>query len=167
MIRSLSPDISLSPWLVSAAASDPVVPAGSSRPVWWRGWRRRSVSTVYHPPPTPWVAEYCPVSPASHPVPRLYLHQNDNHDDDDDVHDDHHHDYDIDNDDDDGASPVDAGADLGLEDVSSLSITTGLLYLTRENVVPAPDSSPMIVCSLVISIIFSNSPRNYINHMIV
>ena len=113
------------------------------------------------------MAEYCPVSPASHPVPRLYLHQNDNHDDDDDVHDDHHHDYDIDNDDDDGASPVDAGADLGLEDVSSLSITTGLLYLTRENVVPAPDSSPMIVCSLVISIIFSNSPRNYINHMIV
>ena len=113
------------------------------------------------------MAEYCPVSPASHPVPRLYLHQNDNHDDDDDVHDDHHHDYDIDNDDDDGASPVDAGADLGLEDVSSLSITTGLLYLTRENVVPAPDSSPMIVCSLVISIIFSNSPRYYINHIIV
>ena len=129
------------------------------------------------------MAEYCPVSPASHPVPRLYLHQNDNHDDDDnddydddyDVHDDHHHDYDIDNDDHDdhdnddhgGASPVDAGADLGLEDVSSLSITTGLLYLTRENVVPAPDSSPMIVCSLVISIIFSNSPRYYINHIIV
>ena len=121
------------------------------------------------------MAEYCPVSPASHPVPRLYLHQNDNHDDDDDVHDDHHHDYDIDNDDHDdhdnddhgGASPVDAGADLGLEDVSSLSITTGLLYLTRENVVPAPDSSPMIVCSLVITIIFSNSPRNYINHIIV
>ena len=99
-------------------------------------------------------------------MPRLYLHQNDNHDDDYYyVHDDHHHDYDIDNDDHDdhdnddhgGASPVDAGADLGLEDVSSLSITTGLLYLTRENVVPAPDSSPMIVLTCYINYIFKFS----------
>ena len=39
---------------------------------------------------------------------------------------------------------MDAGADLGLLMTSSLSMTTGLLYLTREKVVPPVWSSAMM-----------------------
>ena len=45
--------------------------------------------------------------------------------------------------------PVDAGADFGLTIISSLSITTGLLYLTKEKVVPTVWSSMMLICFYV------------------
>ena len=46
-------------------------------------------------------------------------------------------------------APVDGGADFVLGDLSSsLSMRTGLLYLTREKVVPPPPSSILVTLSL-------------------
>ena len=46
-------------------------------------------------------------------------------------------------------APVDGGADFVLGDLSSsLSMRTGLLYLTKEKVVPPPPSSILVTLSL-------------------
>ena len=58
--------------------------------------------------------------------------------------------------------PVDAGADLGRVVTSSLSMTTGLLYLTKENVVPAPFSSAMTTILSILAYLLTYIANDHI-----